>query len=291
MDAELKYCVDQFDGTNFAVWERRIESTFAAKASDKFLTKQSAEPIAKGNSRRESSPTRIIHSDLCGPVEKTTFSGECYVLTFVDDFSRFCEVCLTKKKRDISVEIEKFLKVNDTIKRFRCHNAKEYASEELQKVARNAGVEIYLCPPYTPQYNGVAERKNRALLVIARAMLFDSKLPKSRWGYAIQAAAFLRNRNPCTSTKDCTPYELKYVYKGHDATSVRFQSNDSLLNNYENLNFLDGRYVAKENSFYLILNLLPIQPTGQEDRLPIDGHMLFRSNVTKQRLCTAVFLS
>ncbi|GBN02392.1 hypothetical protein AVEN_19008-1 [Araneus ventricosus] len=36
MDAELKYYVDQFDGANFAIWERRIESIFVEKDLDKF---------------------------------------------------------------------------------------------------------------------------------------------------------------------------------------------------------------------------------------------------------------
>ncbi|GBL75923.1 Retrovirus-related Pol polyprotein from transposon TNT 1-94, partial [Araneus ventricosus] len=177
------------------------------------LAKQSAEPIGKGNRRRESAPMRMIHSDLCGPVEPATLSGERYVLTFVDDYSRFCEVRLIKKKSDIAVEFKKFLKVNDTVKRIRCDNAKEYVSGELQKVASNAGVEIDPCPPYTPQLNGVAERMNRTLFNKARAMLYDSKLPKSCWGYAIQTAAFLHNIIPCTSINDCTPYELKYSTK------------------------------------------------------------------------------
>ncbi|GBL95728.1 Copia protein, partial [Araneus ventricosus] len=129
------------------------------------------------------------------------------------DYSRFCEVRLIKKKSDIAVEFNKFLKVNDAVKRIRCDNAKEYVSGELQKVARNAGVEIDPCPPYTPQLNGVAERMNRTLFDEARAMLYDSKLPKSCWGYAIQAAAFLHNRIPCTSINDHTSYELKYSTK------------------------------------------------------------------------------
>ncbi|GBN90595.1 Copia protein, partial [Araneus ventricosus] len=127
------------------------------------LAKQSAEPIGEGKRKMESAPMRMIHSDLCGPVEPATLSGECYVLTFVDDYSRFCEVRLIKKKSDIAVEFKKFLKVNDTVKRIRCDNAKEYVSGELQKVAKNAGVEIDPCPPYTSQLNGVAERMNRTL--------------------------------------------------------------------------------------------------------------------------------
>ncbi|GBN66128.1 Copia protein [Araneus ventricosus] len=137
-------------------WHRRLGHSgnhalrkLGLSTSDSFcencvLAKQSAEPIGKGNRRRENAP--MIHSDLCGPVEPATLSGERYVLTFVDDYSRFCEVRLIKKKSDIAVEFKKFLKVNDTVKRIRCDNAKEYVSGELQKVARNAGVEIGPCP-------------------------------------------------------------------------------------------------------------------------------------------------
>ncbi|GBM13453.1 Retrovirus-related Pol polyprotein from transposon TNT 1-94 [Araneus ventricosus] len=159
---------------------------------------------------------------------ESTLSGERYVLTFVDDYSRFCEVRLIKKKSDIAVEFKKFLKVNDTVKRIRCDNAKEYVSGELQKVARNAGVEIDPCPPYTSQLNGVAERMNRTLFDKARAMLYDSRLPKSCWGYAIQAAAFLHNRIPCTSINDHTPYELKYSTKP-DLSKIRIFGCDAYV--------------------------------------------------------------
>ncbi|GBL73934.1 Retrovirus-related Pol polyprotein from transposon TNT 1-94 [Araneus ventricosus] len=222
------------------LWHRRLGHSgnhaltkLGLPTSDSFcencvLAKQSAEPIRKGNRRRENAPMRMIHSDLCGPVEPATLSGECYVLTFVDDYSCFCEVRLIKKKSDISVEFNKFLKVNDTVKRIRCDNAKDYVSGELQKVARNAGVEIDPCPPYTPQLNGVAERMNRTLFDKARAMLYDSKLPKSCWGYAIQAAAFLHNRIACTSINDHTPYELKYSTKP-DLSKIRIFGCDAYV--------------------------------------------------------------
>ncbi|GBM33744.1 Retrovirus-related Pol polyprotein from transposon TNT 1-94 [Araneus ventricosus] len=127
------------------LWHRRLEHSgnhalrkLGLPTSDSFceycvLAKQSAELIGKGNRRRENTLMRMINSDLCGPVEPASLSGERYVLTFVDDYSRFCEVCLIKKKSDIAVEFKKFLKVNDTVKRIRCDNAKEYVSGELQK--------------------------------------------------------------------------------------------------------------------------------------------------------------
>ncbi|GBN23544.1 Copia protein [Araneus ventricosus] len=193
------------------LWHRRLGHSgnhalrkLGLPTSDSFcencvLAKQSAEPIGKENRRRENAPMRMIHSNLCGPVEPATLS-----------------------------EFNKFLKVIDTVKRIRCGNAKEYVSGELQKVARNADVEIDPCPLYTPQLNGVAQRMNRTLFDKARAMLYHSKLPKSCWGYAIQAAAFLHNRIPCTSINDHTPYELKYSTKP-DLSKIRIFGCDAYV--------------------------------------------------------------
>lgn len=42
--------------------------------------------------------------------------------------------------------------------------------------------------PYSPQSNGVAERKNRALLDMMNAMLLSTELPDNLWGEAILTA-------------------------------------------------------------------------------------------------------
>ncbi|GBM33746.1 Retrovirus-related Pol polyprotein from transposon TNT 1-94 [Araneus ventricosus] len=69
---------------------------------------------------------------------------------------------------------------------------------------------------------------NRTLFDKARAMLYDSKLAKSCWGYAIQAAAFLHNRIPYTSINDHTPYELKYSTKP-DLSKIRIFGCDAYV--------------------------------------------------------------
>ncbi|GBN29685.1 Copia protein [Araneus ventricosus] len=136
------------------LWHRRLGHSgnhalrkLGLTTSDSFckncaLAKQSAEPIGNGNRRRESAPMRMIHSDLCGPLQPAALSGERYVLTFVDDYSRFCEVRLVKKKSDIAVEFNKFLKVNDTVKRIRCDNAKEIPCTNIND-----------CTPYELKYS------------------------------------------------------------------------------------------------------------------------------------------
>jgi hypothetical protein len=60
--------------------------------------------------------------------------------------------------------------------------------------------------PYSPQSNGVAERKNQTLIDLVNAMLDSSGLPKSWCGEAILATCFVLNRVP-SAKGDKTPYE------------------------------------------------------------------------------------
>ncbi|GJY86444.1 putative ribonuclease H-like domain-containing protein [Tanacetum coccineum] len=53
----------------------------------------------------------------------------------------------------------------------------------------------------TPQQNGVAERKNRTLIVAAKTMLADSKLPTTFWAEAVNTAYYVQNR--VAGTKAC----------------------------------------------------------------------------------------
>ena len=61
--------------------------------------------------------------------------------------------------------------------------------------------------PYTPQQNGVVERKNCMILDMTHAMLKNKNLPKVFWGEAISTAIYLLNRAPTKSLESKTPYE------------------------------------------------------------------------------------
>ncbi|GJX70109.1 retrotransposon protein, putative, ty1-copia subclass [Tanacetum coccineum] len=69
------------------------------------------------------------------------------------------------------------------------------------------GIIAHRTPPYTPQNNGVFERRNRTLLDMVRSMMSQTTLPKYFWDYALKTAARILNMVPSKKV-DKTPYEV-----------------------------------------------------------------------------------
>ncbi|MCH79837.1 retrovirus-related Pol polyprotein from transposon TNT 1-94 [Trifolium medium] len=62
----------------------------------------------------------------------------------------------------------------------------------------------------TPQQNGIVERKHQHLLGTARALLFQSHLPKTFWDYAISHAVHIINRLHTPFLTNKSPYQVVY---------------------------------------------------------------------------------
>ena len=69
------------------------------------------------------------------------------------------------------------------------------------------GIAKQLTISYTPQQNGVAERRNRTLLDMVRFMMVQANLSISFWEDALSIAAYILNQVPFKSVSS-TPYEL-----------------------------------------------------------------------------------
>jgi transposase InsO family protein len=68
------------------------------------------------------------------------------------------------------------------------------------------GIIHEMTPPYSPQSNGVVERRNRTLTDLVNSMLETSGLCKEWWGEAILTACHVLNKVP-TKNKEITPFE------------------------------------------------------------------------------------
>jgi hypothetical protein len=62
--------------------------------------------------------------------------------------------------------------------------------------------------PYTPQQNGVVERKNQTLIEMARTMLNEFKSPHNFWAEAVSTACHASNQLFLRKIYNKTPYEL-----------------------------------------------------------------------------------
>ncbi|RVW89100.1 Retrovirus-related Pol polyprotein from transposon TNT 1-94 [Vitis vinifera] len=87
-------------------------------------------------------------------------------------------------------------------------NAKEYFTNSLSTYLQNHDIIHLSSCVDTPQQNGVAERKNRHLLEVARCLMFSSNVPNYFWGEAILTATYLINRMPSRVLTFQSPRQL-----------------------------------------------------------------------------------
>jgi transposase InsO family protein len=59
------------------------------------------------------------------------------------------------------------------VKKIRSDNGSEFKNLQVEEYLEEEGVKHEFSAPYTPQQNGVVERKNRTLIDMARTMLRD----------------------------------------------------------------------------------------------------------------------
>ncbi|KAI3797947.1 hypothetical protein L1987_33212 [Smallanthus sonchifolius] len=157
-------------------------------------------PCKKGKQQRKShkpklqnsidTPLELLHMDLFGPISIRSIGGKSYCLVVTDEFSRFSWVHFLGTK-DETAEILQYLILS---------------LESLCKLKK--GIHHEFSAPYTPEQNGVTERKNRTLIETARTMLSDAKLPVTFWAEAVNTACHVLNRVLEVKRHNMTCYEL-----------------------------------------------------------------------------------
>jgi hypothetical protein len=90
-----------------------------------------------------------------------------------------------------------------TIKVIQSDNGTEYINHEVQILFQNEGIVVG-----TPQQNRIAEKKNRYILEITRALLIESSVPSNFWDSVMSFAIYLLNRSPTQVNNFKTPLQV-----------------------------------------------------------------------------------
>jgi transposase InsO family protein len=130
-----------------------------------------------------SKPLELLHMDLFGPTSYKSIGDNLYCLLIVDDYSRYTWTLFVGDKSETPEIFKTFARrvqreYNSPIVKIRSDNGSEFKNMNIEDWCDKEGVKHEFSAIYTPQQNGVVERKNKTLITLARAMLDDYGTPK-----------------------------------------------------------------------------------------------------------------
>jgi transposase InsO family protein len=142
-------------------------------------------------------PLELLHMDLFSPIAYISIDKSKYCLVIVDDYSRFTWVFFLQEKSQTQETLKRFLRraQNEFVLRIKkiSDNGTEFNNSQIEGFLEDEGIKHEFSSPYTPQQNGIVERKNGTLLDMARTMLDEYKTSDQFWAGAINTACYSIN--------------------------------------------------------------------------------------------------
>lgn len=163
--------------------------------------KQTRQAFPKASQFRATNVLELLHADLCGPITPATLARNKYIFVIIDDFTRYMWTILLKEKSEAFEKFKMFKalvekELGKTIFTLRTDRGGEFTSRNFQEFCDKNGIKRHLTAPYTPQQNGVVERRNRTMMEMTRSILKAMQVPNYLWGEAIRHSTYLINRIP-----------------------------------------------------------------------------------------------
>ncbi|PKI56091.1 hypothetical protein CRG98_023523 [Punica granatum] len=166
----------------------------------------------KESSARAKEPLELIHSSVFGRVKEPSIRRMRYMMTFIDDCSKYIWVYFMKEKSETLARFMEFkekvgAKTGKKIKCLRIDNGGEDTSQKFTDYLRQCKIWRQLTCLFSPQQNGVKERKNRPLAEVCRSMLHAKHVPSRFWAEYMKTAAHIINRLPQPKLGFVSPYQ------------------------------------------------------------------------------------
>jgi transposase InsO family protein len=131
-----------------------------------------------------SRPLELLHMNLFGPITYRSIGENSYGLVVLDDYSRYTWVFFLSDKSNVFFILKGFAKraeneFNFKIKKIRSDNGSEFKNSKIEDYCDEKGIKHEFLAKYTPQQNGVVERKNQTLIDMTRSMLSEYNVSDS----------------------------------------------------------------------------------------------------------------
>lgn len=97
-----------------------------------------------------------------------------------------------------------------SIKTDRSDNGTEFVNQKVDSLLKSYGILHQTTCPYSPQQNGIVERRHRHILNLSNVLIFHAKLPISLWGNYVLTACYLIYRTPTPLLQGLSPYEALF---------------------------------------------------------------------------------
>ncbi|GJS15684.1 zinc finger, CCHC-type containing protein [Tanacetum coccineum] len=189
-------------------------------------------PFPKKAKARSTLPLDLVYGDLCEPITPPTPSGKKYIFLLVDDYSRYMWVYFLSMKDQAFDTFKEFKKsieneLRTTLKMLRTDRGGEFTSNEFMQYYKQNGIARQLTALYSPQQNGVVERRNRTTMSATR---FTKKGDDGKVYRLIKALYDLRQAPRAWNIKlDNTLKSLDFKKCALEQAIYTKKSKDSLL--------------------------------------------------------------
>ncbi|KAL4100697.1 hypothetical protein QTP88_020731 [Uroleucon formosanum] len=157
-----------------------------------------------------SKPFEKVFVDIVGPLNKS-YHGNSYILTLIDDFSKFTWACAMKDHEANTVAqhfVTQFICLHGQPESLVTDCGTEFLSKVFKEVCKLLKISQTSTTPYHPQSNGSLERSHRTLGVYLRN--YSGKNPQN-WDVYVPYAMYCHNSSVHTST-GFQPHEVVYGY-------------------------------------------------------------------------------
>jgi len=205
----------------------------------------------------------LIHLDLIGPITNSKY-GSKYILSILDDHSRYAWVIFLKNKSDTFNAFHQwYLKIknlfNITIKQIKSDNGTEFSNYHFSNFCDFNGINHQFTIPYNPQQNGKIERFNETIISAAKSILNESKLDSMFWEDAVNTACYIYNLLPHSGNNNNIPYEILFNSPANFdnlrvfGCKVFYYLPKNFRNKFDN-NALPGIFLGYSDNGYKILD-------------------------------------